>query len=366
MRRLLTSVLGVVLCTSALATAQTTARAAAGPVAPADVAAPAGVDARAAEAAERLVTMRASHSARTGGQRFVLRGTARTERGVRRVVSIEARAMGAWDTVTKVRTSRKGVWKVTLRAPNPTATVRLGLRAEVEKTRNKKVRKAWRKEGRSTVTRITFRNNPAIAQPTYTLSDPVACDSGTPGVMARTAACVAAVEVQAVERMWRDVRRMEGVEDSTEELLQLAVLLQPGRTRSEEFHNLTVALPYFTGLLREAEYLASTARFDMVLFAAQWIGYGVQEIVAEVDPSIMTATEWKPAWGEQLMVNDLATITISGDTATTPVRTFTADSSELSIGGTWTYADGRWWSELDPMADLRTAPRGAASSRWLS
>ena len=347
MSRLLLSVLGAVLCTSTLAAVPAVAE----PVAP-------GTE---APAAARLVTLKASSSDRVGGQRLVLKGKVRTERGVKRLVQLHAQVLGEWDAVAHVRTNRKGAYKFVVTSPNPAAgPVRLGFRVEAVGTANKKLRKAWRKHSRSTVTRVTFRNNPAIAQPTYSLADPVACDSGTPGVMAKTAACIAAVEVQLAERMWLDMRRLERLERDTDRILQFGVQLVELGSLDPDFAYLRLVLPHSSAALLAEDFAADQESVEMFLFAFLWIGAGIQEEVEAIDPGAKAATAWKPEWTEHFIVKDLNQVVVSGDTATTPERTFTnADSGKLTLGGPWKYVAGRWYSAESPtLPDERTAVGG--------
>ena len=333
MRRLLMSVLGVVLGTSTLATTQVAAE-------------PAGLGAPETRAASRLVTFAASSTDRLGGQRLVFRGKVRTERGVRRLVQLHARVRGEWDSVAHTRTDRRGRYRFVVTSPNPvSAPVRLTFRVEAVGTANKKLRTAWRKHSRSTSTRVTFRNNPALAQPSYAMADPVACDSGTSGVMARTAACVAAVEAQLVERLWLDVRRLETAESDTDLMLQLGVQLQALAAPDLELAYVQLLLPHTSAALLESD-LAADHAYEEVLLAFFLIGSAVQEELESLDPGARRATAWRPAWTEHFIVEDLGRVGGSGDTATTPERSF-GDGDSLTLGGQWAYVSGRWYAALD-------------------
>jgi hypothetical protein len=329
MRRFLMSVLGVVLGTSTLAATQAAAE-------------PPGSSASHARGESRLVTFAASSTDRVGGQRLVFRGRARTERGVKRLVQLHARVRGEWDVVAHTRTDRRGRYRFVVTSPNPAAApVSLTFRVESVGTANRKLRAAWRKHSRSTSTRVTFRNNPALAQPSYALADPAACESGTPGVMARTAACVAAVEAQLVERLWLDVRRIDAAESDTDLMLQLGVQLQALAGPDLGLAYVQLLLPHTSAALLESD-LAGDG-YQELLLAFFLTGYAVQEELESFDPTARRATTWKPAWTEHFIVEDLSRVVVSGDTATTPKRSF-GEGDSLTLGGPWTYASGRWYA----------------------
>ena len=336
MRWLLMSVLWAVLGSSTFGATQAAAE-------------PAGSDATDERSVARLVTFVASSTDRVGGERLVLRGKVRTERGVKRLVQLHVKVLGEWDVVGHTRTTRTGAYRFVLTSPNPAASqVRLDFRVEAVGTASRKLRAAWRTHSRSTSTRITFRNNPAIPQQTYSLADPVACDSGTPGVMARTAACVAAVEAQFVERTWLDVRLMSERERDTDLRVQLGVDLQVLAPQELDPAYLHLLLPHTGDALLESDVPSGDALMTAI-FALLWVGDAVADELESFDAGAENAATWKPAWTDHFIAKDLSEIVVSGDTATTPERTFSgAGAGSLTLGGAWKYVAGRWYSAVDP------------------
>lgn len=315
------------------------------------------------QAKRPAVSLKLNNTVFTGGQRVRVSGKVSTERGVQRKVVLQARVNGRWGDLTTRRTTRKGVYSFRFASPNPASREAVAVRVKVQRVKSAKVRKAWRGAGLSKPARVAFRNNPAIVPPTYSLALPPTCVTETPGVMAKTAACVAAMEVQSLERWWRDGDRMERILASPTRTLQFAFDLggEP-TTPAEEYEDVRLIAPYTTEVLPEEIFTSSPGSPEVMMFMMALFTSMLDSLIDGLFGDGATdGGTWRPEWTRKFLLMDLSRVRIDGNTATLPERKFVARVKDgkvtLTMGGTYTYRDGLWVGE---------SPQGAGAGARLS
>lgn len=332
--------------TSVVATAAlllTAAPAIAGPATP--------VAARSSLATGPTVKIAVNQSTFRGGDRVKVSGKVSTERRVRRVVVLHARVAGVWAELDVRRTDRRGRYAFRLKAPNPATRAKVAFKVSVLRSKNKKLRKAWRKPATSSKVVVVFRNNPAIARPQLpSLALPAACVTAEPGVMAKTADCVAAIEVQRLERSWLDGQRLFRITANPSANLQLGIDLggEP-TTPAQLYADLRIIAPLTTEVTPQSVLVTPEGTDQLlmdVIFGALFLEPFLE---SEFGAGATSSGQWSPEWTQALLLTDLSQVTLTEDAATTPQRPFTTaipgGRMTLTLGGGYTYVSGMWVPE---------------------
>lgn len=301
-----------------------------------------------AKAAGPSVSVKVVKAAYTGGERVVIKGKVSTERKIRRKVELHANpnALG-WGKLAVARTNAKGAYVFRFAAPNPAVQGKVKFRVRAVATTSKRLRPVWRKAGTSKVSSVTFAHNPAIVAPVHSLDWPASCATDTVGVHARSSACVAALEVQQMERLWLDAGLINTMFGDPSKMLQFGMdsIAEP-TTTAEELANMTLLAPYTAAMIPASALESGIVSYEQAVGAAVFASFLLPEVMAGLFPGATLRTAWKPEWTQHFLLQDLTQVAFAGDTATTPKRVFktkTKDgSASVTLGGTWHYLDGRW------------------------
>ena len=303
-----------------------------------------------AQAAGAPVSMGVSSATVAAGDPFTVSGRVRTQKQVKRVVTLQlnggAKDDPDWKNLAKTTTSKSGSYAFTFAAPNPLVRGSLQLRVSVAATKSSKIPVAWRRSSASSLKTVSFLPNDAIRKPLPTLALPDVCLTSEAGVAAKTPDCLARFEVQWIERAFDDaVWERAKQRTATDRAEYFLLMSAPYKTDEQKVEALKRVFPYTFERLTAEEFRTDyNGDFNMVMFFGVLTVTSVPDLV--YDFGHKGSLVWQQDWTDALMPQDMSLVTVDGDTGFTPTRKFKHQSGNLTttltLGGDWIY-DGALW-----------------------